>query len=246
MPRWKLTLEYDGTAFCGWQRQDNAPSVQQSIEEAIFSFCGEEVRLHVAGRTDAGVHARAQVAHADILKQTDADTVQGALNFYLKNKPISVLKVEAVSDEFHARFSALRRHYLYRVLARRAPLALEAARATHFNKPLFLPPMQQAAALLVGHHDFSTFRAQNCQSNSPVKTLERAHIEEDGEEFRFTFSARSFLYHQVRNMVGSLFLVGTGQWQVGDFEAAFRACDRKKGGPTAPPQGLYFMGVDYP
>lgn len=245
MPRWKITVEYDGGAFCGWQRQENAPSVQQSIEEAITSFCGEETRLHVAGRTDTGVHALAQVAHFDIQKQTDADTVQGALNHYLREKPVSILKVEAVGEDFHARFSALRRSYMFRVISRRAPLALDAGRAVYVPRVLILAPMQAAAALLIGQHDFSTFRAADCQSNSPIKTMDVARVEQQGEEFRFYFTARSFLYHQVRNMVGTLIYVGTGQWSVDDFRAAFEAKDRKRGGPKAPPQGLYFIGVDY-
>ncbi|HVY13540.1 MAG TPA: tRNA pseudouridine(38-40) synthase TruA, partial [Alphaproteobacteria bacterium] len=243
--RWKLTLEYDGSAFSGWQRQENAPSVQQSLEEAITAFCGEEVRTHVAGRTDAGVHALAQVAHADITKQTTAETVRDALNYYLRNLAVGILKVEEVSEDFHARFSARARHYLYRILCRHSPPVLEKNRVLHVSAPLDVAAMQKAAALLPGQHDFSTFRAQNCQSNSPIKTLDSARIEAQGSELHFSFSARSFLYHQVRNMVGSLLLVGKGRWSVDDFQRAFAAHDRTQGGPTAAPDGLYFHHVDY-
>jgi tRNA pseudouridine38-40 synthase len=245
MPRWKLTLEYDGAAFCGWQRQDKDPSVQQALEEAILSFSAEEVRVHAAGRTDSGVHALGQVAHADIMKPTDADTVRNALNYYLKGKRASVLKVESVTDEFHARFSAKARHYMYRVINRRAAVALEAARAYHVPRPLNDEAMRRAANLLLGEHDFSTFRAQNCQSRSPIKTMDAIRIERNEEEVRFWFSARSYLYHQVRNMVGTLICVGTGQWSFETFQNAFAACDRAKGGPTAPSHALYFIRVDY-
>lgn len=245
MPRWKLTLEYDGAGFSGWQRQDHIHSVQQTVEEAIHSFCGETVRLHVAGRTDAGVHAFAQVAHFDVTKEVEADRVRDALNFYMKHRPVSVLKAEPVSDEFHARFSALARHYVYRVVNRRAALALDVGRAYHVPRPLNVPAMQEAAKLLLGQHDFSTFRAAECQAKSPVKTLDRADITQDGEDIRFLFSARSFLYHQVRNMVGSLLHVGTGYWHVLDFKRSLDACDRTQGGPMAPAYALYFIRVDY-
>ncbi len=245
MSRWKITLEYDGGAFFGWQRQDDAPSIQQSVEEAIKGFSGEDVRLHVAGRTDAGVHALGQAAHFDLAKETDGNRVREALNFYLKGQPISILNAEAVSDEFHARFSAKARHYMYRVINRRPALALDKARAYHVPRALQLEPMQKAAQLLPGEHDFSTFRAAGCQSNGPIKTLDSANIERTGDELRFSFSARSFLYHQVRNMVGSLLQVGLGSWRVDDFEAAFNAADRTQGGPTAPSHALYFMRVDY-
>ncbi len=245
MPRWKITLEYDGSAFCGWQRQENAPSVQQAVEEAVTGFSGEEARLHVAGRTDAGVHARAQVAHVDLEKETNAGTVRDALNYYLRAAPVAVLAVEGVGDDFHARLKAKARHYLYRVLQRKPPPALEAGHVLHVPTPLDLEAMRKAAALLPGPHDFSTFRARDCQSNSPVKTLDEARIERVGEEYHFYFSARSFLYHQVRNMVGSLLYVGDGHWSAEDFAAAFAACDRKRGGPTAAAHGLYFLKVDY-
>lgn len=246
MTRWKLLLEYDGTEFCGWQRQAHDLSVQQVVEEAIQKFSGETVTTHVAGRTDAGVHAQGQVAHFDLERSTDADEVQGAINFHMKPHRVVVLKAEAVGDDFHARFSALARTYVYTIINRRAPLAIEANTAWHVARPLEPQPMQDAARLLIGKHDFSTFRAQNCQAKSPIKTLDHMDIAQDGERIIFTTRARSFLYHQVRNMVGTLAMVGSGQWSVDDFAAAFAAADRAKGGPTAPAHGLCFVRVDYP
>jgi tRNA pseudouridine38-40 synthase len=245
VPRWKITLEYDGSGFSGWQRQENAPSVQQTVEEAITSFCGEETRLQGAGRTDAGVHALAQVAHFDIQKAADAETIRDALNFYLREKPVCILEAESVGEDFQARFSAKARHYLYRVVNRKPPLVLDRNLVHHVTRELNLEAMQQAGAVLIGAHDFSTFRAQNCQAKSPNKSLDVARIEQVGDEFRFFFSARSFLYHQVRNMVGTILLVGTGQWSLEEFKTAFEARDRTKGGPTAPAHGLYFVRVDY-
>jgi len=244
--RWKLTIEYDGTAFCGWQRQNNGLSVQQALEEAIEKFSGERVTLHVAGRTDAGVHARAQVAHADIVKETSADVVRDALNFHVKPHRIAVLDVESVSEEFHARFSAQARSYRYQILNRRAPAALLVDFVWHMAKPLAIEAMQEAANILIGQHDFSTFRASECQANSPIKTLDKLLVVRDGDLITFETRARSFLYHQVRNMVGTLALVGTGQWNLDDFKTALAAHDRKAGGPTAPAQGLFFWGVEYP
>ena len=246
MSRWKLTVEYDGTGFCGWQRQNNGLAVQQALEDAIEKFSGERVTTHVAGRTDAGVHARAQVAHADIAKETTAEVVRDALNFHLKPHRVAILEVESVSEEFHARFSALARSYRYQILNRRAPAALLADYAWHVSKPLAIEPMQEAAKILIGHHDFSTFRASECQSNSPLKTLDVLAILRDGELIIFETRARSFLYHQVRNMVGTLVLAGTGQWSCDDFKAAFAARNRKAGGPTAPAHGLFFWSVEYP
>jgi tRNA pseudouridine38-40 synthase len=243
--RWKITVEYDGTGFCGWQRQAHDLSVQQVLEDAIHKFSGERVTLHVAGRTDAGVHALANAAHFDLEKDTDADTVRDAVNFHARPHKVVILNVETVSSEFHARFSALGRSYRYRIINRRAPPALLADHSWHVAKPLAVAPMQEAANLLIGHHDFSTFRAQNCQSNSPLKTLDRLDIAAEGEMIIVDTAARSFLYHQVRNMVGTLALVGTDQWTVDDFRKAFGARDRSKGGPTAPPQGLFFRGVSY-
>lgn len=245
MQRWKLTVEYDGAGFSGWQLQKDARSVQGTIEEAIKKFCDEDVRIHVAGRTDAGVHALAQVCHADIDRPTDADTVRDAINYYMRFQPAIILDAQPVSSDFHARFSAVSRHYMFRVINRARPLTIDRGYAVHFYKPLELEPMQEAAALLLGHHDFSSFRAINCQSPSPMKTMLDARVEQNGNEFRFYFSAKSFLYHQVRNMAGSLFFVGTGQWSVADFKKAFEARARAQAGPTAPPQGLYFMGASY-
>lgn len=245
MTRWKLTLEYEGSGFCGWQRQAHGVSVQQTLEEAIAKFAQETVTLHVAGRTDAGVHARGQVAHFDLQKDADADTVRDAINFHVRPHRVAVLRAEAVGDDFHARFGALARRYRYTVVNREAPLALMADQAWQIRRPLALRPMQEAASLLLGQHDFSTFRASNCQAKSPIRTLDALDIAQDGEIFTFATRARSFLYHQVRNMVGSLALVGTGRWSVATFAAALAAADRAQGGPTAPAQGLCFWDVAY-
>ncbi|MGE3770370.1 MAG: tRNA pseudouridine(38-40) synthase TruA [Bdellovibrionales bacterium] len=245
MTRWKLTIEYDGTPFSGWQAQAGCTTVQGVLEEALHKFSGERAELAVAGRTDAGVHAAGQVAHVDLLRDTTVDEIQGALNFHVKPHPIAVLNVEAVAPEFHARFDAKQRHYRYRLINRRAPLALEAGRALHVAHRLDVAAMDSAAKLLLGNHDFSTFRAADCQGKSPIKTLDAVRFDVAGEVIDFHVSARSFLYHQIRNMIGSLLFVGSGKWTVADFEAAFKAADRTKGGPTAPPDGLCFMRVDY-
>ena len=246
MTRWKLTLEYDGGFFCGWQRQAHDLSVQQVLEEAIYKFCGETVTLHVAGRTDAGVHAKAQVAHVDLEKDTTHEVIRDAINFHVRPHKAVVLHVEKVSDSFHARFDALSRSYQYQVINRRAPSILLGAYAWHVPKPLTITAMQQAAEAMIGKHDFSTFRAQHCQANSPIRTLDMIDISAEGELVIFSMRARSFLYHQVRNMVGTLSLVGTGQWSFEDFVKAFAACDRRAGGPTAPAHGLFFRNVTYP
>lgn len=246
MSRWKLTIEYDGTGFCGWQKQDNVVSVQQVLEEAIEKLSGEVVTLHTAGRTDSGVHARAQVAHFDVNKQIDVRAVRDALNFYARPHKVVVVRAEEVDETFHARFKAIKRSYRYRIINRRAPLAIDADYAWHISRELDIEAMQRAADLLIGKHDFSTFRAQNCQSNSPVRNMDKLEISRLGEEVFIDTEARSFLYHQVRNMTGTLVLVGAGRWSVADFKAAFEACDRSKGGPTAPAQGLYFWGASYP
>jgi len=246
MTRWKLTLEYDGTGFCGWQKQPDAVSIQQTLEDALDKFCGEPVALHVAGRTDAGVHARAQVAHVDIARPATPRTVCDATNAWLRPHKISVLQAEAVDKSFHARFDALQRSYRYTIINRRTTVALRTDYVWHIRRMLDVDKMKTAAALLIGHHDFSTFRALNCQSKSPLKTLEKLTIAQNGDEIVFDVAARSFLYHQVRNMVGSLTLVGTGRWTLDDFKSAFAARDRTKGGPTAPPQGLCFWEVTYP
>lgn len=246
MARWKLTIEYDGAAFVGWQRQINGIGVQQVVEEAVFKFCGETAQVLVAGRTDAGVHALGQVAHVDIAKETTPDKIQGAVNFHLGENRISILKVERVADDFHARFSAVQRAYLYRILDRRPPPAIEQGHVWWVSHPLDVAAMNAAAALLPGKRDFSTFRAANCQSDSPVKTLDELTAVRVGEEIHVRARARSFLYHQVRNMVGSLKLVGEGKWNLEGFAAARDAADRTKGGPTAPPDGLYLTDVVYP
>jgi len=238
-------LEYEGSGFSGWQRQKKDVSVQQVLEEAIEKFSGETVRLHVAGRTDAGVHARAQVAHFDLESTHEARAVMGAINFHARPHRVVVTSAQEVPETFHARFGAKARSYRYLLMNRRPPLAIMAGRVWHLPKPLELAPMQEAANLLLGTHDFSTFRAFHCQAKSPVKTLDRFTITQDGTLFTFDIGARSFLYHQVRNMVGSLTLVGSGRWTVQDFAEAFAAKDRTKGGPTAPPEGLYFWEVSY-
>ncbi|MDD2324805.1 MAG: tRNA pseudouridine(38-40) synthase TruA [Alphaproteobacteria bacterium] len=243
--RWKLVIEYDGSGFCGWQRQASVPSVQQTIEDAIFAFSGERVTLHVAGRTDAGVHALAQVAHFDLEKQVEPHTVYGAINYHVRPAKVSLLSAQVVPTDFHARFDAKARSYRYLIANRSAPLALSAGKAWHVPRPLEIEPMQKAASLLLGKHDFSTFRASHCQANSPWRTLDVLDIAREGEVIVFFTKARSFLYHQVRNMVGTLTMVGAGQWSVEDFEAAFKAADRTRGGPTAPSEGLYFQDVFY-
>jgi tRNA pseudouridine38-40 synthase len=245
MTRWKLILEYDGSGFCGWQKQANALSVQQVLEETLQKFSGEEAALFVAGRTDAGVHAKGQVAHVDLAKETTADIVQSAVNFHVRPHRVAVLSAEAVGEDFHARFKATARTYGYSIINRTAPLALMSSRAWHVQRPLNLKAMNEAAKLLIGKRDFSTFRAANCQAKSPLKTLDVLNVAQDGELFVVTASARSFLYHQVRNMVGTLVMAGTGRWTVKDVSDALTACDRTKGGPTAPPQGLCLESVTY-
>ncbi|MGA7427710.1 MAG: tRNA pseudouridine(38-40) synthase TruA [Rhodoplanes sp.] len=245
MPRYKLVIEYDGAPFVGWQVQENGVSVQATLEAAVAAFCGESISVRGAGRTDAGVHALGQVAHLDLTREWDADTVRDAINAHLKPHPIAVLSAEIVAATFDARFSALKRHYLYRIVNRRAPLALEAARAWRVARPLDAQAMNAAAQNLVGRHDFTTFRAAECQAKSPVKTLDRLDVERSGEHVRIHASARSFLHHQVRSMVGSLALVGEGKWSPDDLARALEARNRKACGPVAPPDGLYLVGVDY-
>ena len=245
MTRYKLTIEYDGTDYVGWQRQDNGPSIQAAIEDAIREFCSEDVLVYGAGRTDAGVHATGQAAHCDIARDTDADTVRDALNYYLRDEPISILTAAAVDDEFHARFSATGRRYLYRILNRRPPPALEARHVWWVAAPLDAAAMHDAAQELVGQHDFTSFRASICQAASPVKTLDRLDVSQAGEEIHITAAARSFLHHQVRNMVGTLVRVGEGKWTRADVVAALAARDRAKAGPTAPAGGLFLTEVLY-
>jgi len=246
MPRYRITVEYDGAPFVGWQRQDNGPSVQQALEEAVLAMTGEEVRVHGAGRTDAGVHALGQVAHFDISRHFPPHRIRDGLNHHLRPAPVVVLDVRETDADFHARFSAVKRHYLYRILNRRSPPALDRGRVWHVPRPLDAGVMHEAAQVLVGRHDFTTFRAAQCQAESPVKTLDRIAVAREGDEIRITVSARSFLHNQVRSIAGSLKLVGEGKWTAGDLRAALEACDRSACGPVAPPEGLYLTAVDYP
>jgi tRNA pseudouridine38-40 synthase len=245
MPRYKLLLEYDGTPFVGWQVQDNGPSVQGRLAQAIAAFSGEETLPRGAGRTDAGVHALGQVAHFDLAKDWTTDKVRDALNAQLRPDPIAVLACDIAAGDFDARFSALARHYLYRIVNRRAPLALDRDRAWQVVQRLDAAAMHDAAQLLVGHHDFSTSRSSECQAASPLKTLDRLVVDRDGDAIRIEASARSFLHNQVRSMVGSLKLVGEGKWSAGDLEQALEARDRAACGPVAPASGLYLAKVDY-
>jgi tRNA pseudouridine38-40 synthase len=245
MPRYKLTLEYDGTPYVGWQMQENGASVQGRLAQAIKSFSGEDSIPRGAGRTDAGVHALGQVAHLDLVKDWAVDKVRDALNALLRPDPISVLSCEHVAPDFDARFSAKARHYLYRIIDRRSPLALERMRAWGVFRPLDAKAMDEAAQALVGHHDFTTFRSTECQAESPEKTLDRLTASRHGEIIRVEASARSFLHNQVRSLVGSLKLVGEGKWTARDLEAALAAKDRAHCGPVAPAHGLYLVKVDY-
>jgi tRNA pseudouridine38-40 synthase len=245
MPRYKLLVEYDGTPFVGWQIQAAGPSVQGLIADAIHAFAGERIAVQGAGRTDAGVHALGQVAHVDLAKDWDTDTVRDALNAHLRPHPIAVLAAERVPGDFDARFSARKRHYLYRIVNRRADLALDRNRGWRIARPLDAPAMHAAAQGLVGRHDFTTFRAAECQAKSPVKTLDRLDVERLGDEVRVHAAARSFLHHQVRSMVGSLALVGDGKWSAQDLSAALAARDRNACAPLAPPEGLYLVSVEY-
>lgn len=245
MPSYRITIEYDGRELVGWQRQKNGPSVQQHIEEAIFDFCGEEIRIQGAGRTDAGVHALGQVASFELASNRKPQVVMNALNQHLKPAPIAILTCEEVDADFSARFSATKRHYLYRIINRRAPLTVDAGLAWLVKRELDADAMNEAARILIGRHDFTSFRAAACQANSPVRTLEKLMVSRDGEEIQVRASAISFLHNQVRSMVGSLALVGTGQWTKGDLKAALDAKDRQRAGPNAPPYGLYLTQVDY-
>jgi tRNA pseudouridine38-40 synthase len=245
MPRYKLTIEYDGAPFSGWQIQDNALTVQGVLESAVKAMTGEDARVHGAGRTDAGVHALGQVAHLDLQKEVRFDKLRDGLNFYLRPHPVGVLSAEHVADDFEARFSAIRRHYLYRIINRRADLAIEAGRAWRVARPLDTDAMHEAAQRLVGKHDFTTFRAVECQAKSPVKTLDALDVIRDGDDIRITSHARSYLHHQVRSMVGSLVWVGEGRWSADDLAAALAAKDRTACGVVAPPDGLYLVRVDY-
>lgn len=245
MHRIRLTLEYDGTPFCGWQRQTGQPSVQQALEEAIARFSGETVVTQAAGRTDTGVHALGQVVHFDLERQWDPFRVREALNYHLRPAPVAVVEAEAVGMDFEARFSARARHYEFIILNRRARPALEMNKVWHVPMPLDAEAMHLAAQLILGHHDFTTFRAAECQAKSPEKTLDVFAVSRQADHIVITASARSFLHHQVRSMTGSLKLVGEGKWSPADFRAALDARERARCGPLAPPQGLYLTRVDY-
>ena len=245
MTRFRLTVEYDGGPFMGWQRQAHGPSVQQAIEEAVDKMTGEAAAVHAAGRTDAGVHALAMAAHVDIAREIAPFRLAEGLNALLRPLPVAILAAETVADDWHARFSCTGRRYLYRIVNRRSPLALEAGKAWQVAVPLDAEAMDEAARLLVGRHDFTTFRSAHCQSESPVKTLDRLEVERSGDRIQVHAAARSFLHHQVRSMVGCLSLVGRGKWSAADLHAALEARDRAALGYNAPPEGLYFVEAVY-
>lgn len=245
MTRFKLTLEYDGRAFQGWQRQKNGFSVQEALEVAVHGFSGETVTAQGAGRTDAGVHATGQVAHLDLEKPMSIESLQNAINHHLRPHPVAVTRATEVSDDFHARFSATRRHYLYRIINRRAPLVLEAGRAWHLPAIIEAEVMHEAGQRLLGKHDFTSFRSSACQSQSPVKTLDRITVRRVANEIQITVTARSFLHHQVRNIVGTLKMIGDNKWPVDRIEEVLAAKNRAAAGPTAPADGLYLTAVDY-
>lgn len=248
MPRFRLDVEYDGAAYAGWQRQADQPTVQQAIEQAIAKFSGDVISLRGAGRTDAGVHALGQVAHADLTRDWTGDKVRDAINAHLQmaGERVSILKASPVSEDFDARFSALGRHYLYRILDRRAPAALDLGKVWWVPKKLDADAMHEAAKVLLGRHDFTTFRSTQCQANSPVRTLERLDVSRSGDFIEIRASARSFLHNQVRSLAGSLKRVGDGAWSASDLKAALDARDRAACGQVAPPDGLFLTKVDYP
>ncbi|MDP3172924.1 MAG: tRNA pseudouridine(38-40) synthase TruA [Phenylobacterium sp.] len=246
MPRYRLLVEYDGRPYCGFQAQAELPSVQASLERAVQAFSGERVRIHAAGRTDTGVHALGQVVHVDLEKPWSPAVVRDAMNAHLGGEPIAVLSADEVSGDWHARFSATGRSYLFRILNRRSPAALDQGRAWWVKQPLDARAMHAAAQVMLGQHDFTTFRDVRCQAKSPVKTLDQVSVERDGEAVILRFAARSFLHRQVRSMTGSLVEVGTGRWSDDDFKAALEARQRSACGPVAPPDGLYLTEVIYP
>jgi tRNA pseudouridine38-40 synthase len=246
MPRYKLTIEYDGTEFSGWQRQENGPSIQQSLEEALTRLGEATPLVSGAGRTDAGVHALGQVAHVDLERDWTAWRLREAVNAQLVPLAVAVLAVETVSEQFDARRSAIMRHYVYRIVNRRAPLTLDRGRAWRVKRDLDAAAMHEAARALIGRHDFSTFRDSQCQANSPIRTLTQLDVTREGERIAFSVAALSFLHRQVRSMVGSLIEVGLGRWSPADLKAALEAADRSRCGPVAPACGLYLERVDYP
>lgn len=247
MPRFKLTIEYDGSSYSGWQKQTDRPSIQTALENAVEQFCGERCGVVGAGRTDAGVHATGQVAHVDLPKDYDPYKVMQGINYHMiiSAPAVAVLHAEPVPDEFHARFKATQRFYRYRIINRRARLAVDLGRAWQVAEPLDVAAMREGANYLLGTHDFTSFRHSECQAKTPVKTLDRLDIVQMGEEIIITTDARSFLHHQVRNMVGTLALVGRGRWEPEQVKTALEAKDRASGGPTAPPDGLCLVGVSY-
>ena len=246
MRRILITIEYDGGPFHGWQRQVNGRTVQQVLEEAAHQLTGQETLVQAAGRTDAGVHASGQAAHLDVPEKFDAERVMAALNALVGQQPVSVIAAREVPADFHARFSATGRRYLYRILPRRQPPALDLGRVWHHKTALDTDAMQCAADMLIGRHDFTSFRATHCQADGPVRTLDTLDVASAGAEIHIHAAARSFLHHQVRNMVGTLALVGAGKWHPEQVAAALAACDRSAAGPTAPPEGLYLTAVSYP
>lgn len=243
--RYKLIIEYDGTPFVGWQRQQQGLSVQETLEKALSTACRESITLFGSGRTDSGVHALGQVAHFDVATPQDAFKLRESINALVRPHPISVKEVAAVDESFHARFSALERTYIYRISNTRFPPALDKNRVWWYARPLNESLMQEAANRLIGKHDFSTFRAAECQARSPIKTLNFITVRRTGDQLAITVKARSFLHHQVRNIVGTLINVGNGSWSVDDFQTAFDKKDRRYGGQTAPAAGLYFVSVNY-
>ena len=245
MPRYRLTIEYDGSSFVGWQSQADGRAVQDVLEAGLKGFSGADLRVHGAGRTDAGVHALGQVAHVDLETPVRPDTLRDAVNAHMRPHAVAIVEVEEVGADFEARFSAIRRHYMYRIVNRRAPLTLDRGQAWLVHKKLDAGAMHEAAQLLIGKHDFTTFRSTQCQAKSPVKTLDELSVSRYGEEIEIIARARSFLHNQVRSLVGSLKLVGEGRWTARDLGQALKARDRAACGPVAPPDGLYLLKVDY-
>lgn len=245
MQRWKLTIEYDGRGFAGWQKQSEHISVQQTIEQAVKHFSGEKARVIVAGRTDAGVHGRGQVAHMDLEKVMEPERLRLAINALVRPHPVAILSVERVHDTFHARFDAIERSYQYRIINRRTPLTFDLGLAWQVLKPLDVTAMQQAAVHLLGKHDFTSFRAMGCQAKHPIRAIDAITLTQHGDDIFVDVVAKSFLYHQVRNMVGTLVKIGVGDWVPDDMKTILEAKDRTLAGPTAPPDGLYFMQVKY-